>query len=150
MIKTFYYSLINRTVSLFLTAIFVTAFPAGSSAMAFCLDEEENHFTGPNRSLTACHYPVEMDITSSDEHISALADKENNDCTDISLKNSNILNRPSKIILPVSSTVHLSLAVPRITLKLQQRAAGKKAAAFSQLSIGLPLVDTLRTVVLLI
>ena len=36
---TFYNNLINRTVCLLLTLIFLSTFPAGPTALAFCLDK---------------------------------------------------------------------------------------------------------------
>ncbi len=150
MLRIFYNNLINRTVCLLLVAVFLSTFPTGATALAYCLDEEENHLVGQNFSLANCHSSVEKELLLSDEHRSALAEKENNDCTDVSLANANILNRPSKIILPASAKVILSYAIPPSQLRFQQQVAEYSSAAFFQPLFSLPHINAHRTVVILI
>jgi len=94
--KTFCSNLINRTVCLLLVAVFLSTYPTGMTALALCLDETENHVIGPNLYLADCHSSLQVDQIISDEHYSALVERENNKCTDVSLTNANTLNRPSK------------------------------------------------------
>ena len=88
----------NGAVYLVLSVFFLTCFPAG--ALALCLDEEENHLFDQNLNLVDCHSSVEADLILSDEHCSALTERENKDCLDVSLANANSLNLPSKVFLP--------------------------------------------------
>ncbi len=150
MLRIFYNNLINRTVCLLLVAVFLSTFPTGATALAFCLDEEENHIVGQNLYLADCHSSVEVDLLLSDEHCSALAEKENNDCTDVSFTNANKLNRPSKIILPVSAKVIFSYAIPRSQLRFRQQVEESSSSSLSQPLFILPHIDAHRTVVILI
>jgi|GEM_PF-1379717 len=150
MLNFFYYNLINRTFCLLLVAVFLSTFPTSMTALAYCLDEKENHLVGQNLYLAACHSSVEVDVIFSDEHCSALTKKENRNCTDVSLTNANILNRPSKIILPVSAKVLLSYTIPHNHQKLQQQVAGNETSALSQHLFTLPSINAHRTVVLLV
>ena len=118
--------------------------------MTFCLDEEESHLIGQNLSLAACHNSAEKDFASSGEHISAADEKERNDCTDVSLANANILSRPSKIILPVSTKVLHCYTNPRSQQKLQQQRAESTTSELSHPLFVLPGISAHRTVVLLI
>jgi hypothetical protein len=120
------------------------------TALAYCLDEEENHLVGQNLYLAACHSSVEVDVIFSDEYCSALTEKENRNCTDVSLTNANILNRPSKIILPVSAKVLLSYSITHNQQKLQLQVAGNNSSALSQHLFTLPSINAHRTVVLLV
>ena len=132
-----------------LVIVFLTTFPTGSSALAFCLDEQESHAVTKNYFLVDCHSSVEEGLSLSDEHLWALAEKEK-DCTDISLTSANILNRPSKITLPASAKVIFSCALPGGLASFKQQVQGYSSFALSQPFFVLPHIDTQRTVILLI
>lgn len=149
MIKIFYNNLTNRTVRLLLTVVFLSSFPTGASALALCLDNEGNHIVD-HLYLADCHSSVEANLLLSGEHCSAFAEKENNNCIDISLMNANILNRPSKILLPASAKDILSYTLPSRRIGFQQQVTGVNSSALSQLLFTLPHSILLRTVVLLI
>ena len=140
----------NRVICQVLTVVFLSSFPTGASAKALCLDEEENHLVDQNLYLVDCHASAETYLPLSDEHCSARAEKENNDCTDVSLTNANILNRPAKIILPVSAKVTLSYTLPGGPVNYQQQVAEYNSSALSQPLFILPPINAHRTVVLLI
>ena len=74
----------NRVVCQVLTLVFLSSFPAGASAKALCLDEEENHLVDQYLYLVGCHASAETYLPFSDEHCSARAEKENKDCFDVS------------------------------------------------------------------
>jgi hypothetical protein len=139
----------NRLICLVLAAVFLSSFPAGTTALALCLDKDENHIIDPNFYLADCHSPVDTDLLLSDEHCSALAEKENNDCVDVSLSNQNAFNRPSAITLPASAKIILSYALPDNQLRSQQQLAKHHSSALSQHLSTLPHINAQRTVILL-
>jgi len=150
MLKIFCNKSINRTVCLLLVAIFLSSFPTGATALALCLDEGENHIVDQNFYLAGCHSSVDKDLLLSDEHCSALAEKENNDCVDVSLTSANKLNRPSKIMLPGFAKTILSYTLPRRLIRFPQQVAGNNSSALSPYLFILPHTNSHRTVVLLI
>ena len=129
--------------------VFLSSFPTGASALALCLDNEGNHKVD-HLYLADCHSSVEANLLLSSEHCSAFAEKENNNCIDVSLMNANILNRPSKILLPASAKVILSYTLPSRLIGFQQKVTEVNSSALSQLLFTLPHSNLLRTVVLLI
>lgn len=146
----FYKNTFKRVVSLLLTVVFLSSFPAGTSALALCLDEEESHVVVQDFYLVDCHSAVEEGLSLSEEHFFALAEKEKNDCIDVSLTNANILNRPSKIILPASAKVILSYTFPSGLVSFQQHVPGYSSSALSQPFFVLPHIEVQRTIILLI
>jgi len=150
MLKIFYDKIINRSVCLLLVAVFLSSFPTGTTTLAFCLDEQENHVVGQNFYLVDCHSSNEIGRIYSDEHFSALAEKRGNDCTDVFLTNANILNRPSRMTLPVLAKVVLSYTLPGEVDSFQQQVAKHSFSALSQPLFVLPHISTHQTVVLLI
>jgi hypothetical protein len=139
----------NRLICLVLAAVFLSSFPAGTTALALCLDKDENHIIDPNFYLADCHSSVGTDLLLSDEHCSALAEKENNDCVDVSLSNQNAFNRPSAITLPAFAKIILSYALPDNQLRSQQQLAKHHSSALSQHLSTLPHINAHRTVILL-
>ena len=150
MLKILSDNLVNPTVCLLLVAVFLTTFPAGKKALAFCLEEQENHIVGQNFYLADCHTALDTPLTLLDEHCSVLFEEKNNDCIDVSLSNGIILNRPSKIVLPVSSNVTISYTLPNGLVSLHQQVTSYRSSALSQPLFVLPHIDAHRTVVLLI
>jgi hypothetical protein len=138
----------NGAVYLVLSVFFLTCFPAG--ALALCLDEEENHLFDQNLNLVDCHSSVEADLILSDEHCSALTERENKDCLDVSLANANSLNLPSKVFLPDFTKVIFTFLLPDNLISLQQQVAGNNSSALSQPLFTSSLLKTHRTVILLI
>ena len=141
--------LFNRFICLVLAAVFLSSFPAGTPALALCLDKNENHIIDPNFYLADCHSPVDTDLLLSDEHCSALAEKENNDCVDVSLSNQNAFNRPSAITLPAFAKIILSYALPDNQPGSQQQLAKHHSSALSQHLSTLLHINAHRTVILL-
>lgn len=139
----------NRLICLVLAAVFLSSFPAGTTALALCLDKDDNHIIDPNFYLADCHSSVGTDLLLSDEHGSALAEKENNDCVDVSLSNQNAFNRPSAITLPAFAKIILSYALPDNQLRSQQQLAKHHASALSQHLSTLPHINAHHTVILL-
>ena len=139
----------NRLICLVLAAVFLSSFPAGTTALALCLDKDDNHIIDPNFYLADCHSSVGTDLLLSDEHCSALAEKENNDCVDVSLSNQNAFNRPSAITLPAFAKIILSYALPDNQLRSQQQLAKHHSSALSQHLSTLPHINAQRTVILL-
>ena len=139
----------NRLICLVLAAVFLSSFPAGTTALALCLDKDDNHIIDPNFYLADCHSSVGTDLLLSDEHGSALAEKENNDCVDVSLSNQNAFNRPSAITLPAFAKMILSYALPDNQLRSQQQLAKHHASALSQHLSTLPHINAHHTVILL-
>ena len=150
MIKIFSKNIFGRVICLFLTAVFLSSVPAGETALALCLDEDENHIVDQNFYLADCHSSVDADLLLSDEHCSALAEKENNNCVDVSLTNANTLNLPSKVILPDFAKTILSYTLPNILIGFQQQVAGNKSSVLSQHLFTFAHSNLHRTVVLLI
>ena len=146
----FFKNRLKRLICLILTTVFLTTFPTGASALALCLDEGENHLIGRSLSLADCHSSGGVNVILSEEHCSALAERESRDCTDISLTSANILNRPSKIILPSSGTIFLSYAIPSGRTGFLQHTAVNGLSSISLALSTLPRAHALRTVVLLI
>ena len=140
----------NRAVCLFLATVFMSTYPTGATALALCLDEDENHIVGQNFYPANCHSSVEADRLLFDEHCSALAKKENNDCVDVSLTNANTLNLPSKITVPGFAKTILSYTLPSRLIGFQLRIVGNNSSALSQHQFTLPRTNSHRTVVLLI
>jgi hypothetical protein len=150
MLKVFYNNLINRTVCLLLVAIFMSTYTTGATALAFCLDEDENHLVGQNQYLVNCHTSVKGGQLLSNEHCSTQAEKENKDCTDISLTSANKLNRPSKITPAAVAKIKVFYTLPSNPIVFQHKAAGHiPAVTFQQLSTSSHL-NAHRTIVLLI
>ncbi len=139
----------NRLICLVLAAVFLSSFPAGTTALALCLDKDENHIIDPNFYLADCHSSVDTGLLLSDEHCSALAEKKNNDCVDVSLSNQNAFNRPSAITLPAFAKMILSYALPDNQLRSQQQLAKHHSSALSQHLSTLPHINAQRTVILL-
>jgi hypothetical protein len=150
MTKIFSKNIFIRVICLFLTTVFLSSFPAGATSLALCLDEDENHIVDQNSYLANCHSYVDSNLLLSDEHCSALAEKENNDCFDVSLTNANTLNLPSKIILPGFTKTILSYTLPSRLIGFQQQVEGNNSSALSQHLFILPHTNSHRTVVLLI
>jgi hypothetical protein len=149
MTRIFPENIFNRVICLFLTAVFLSSFPTGATALALCMDEDENHIV-QNFYLADCHSSVDANLLLSDEHCSALAEKENNDCVDVSLTNANTLNRPSKVILPGFAKTVLSYTLPSMLMSFQQQVAGNNISALSQHLFTFPYTNLHRPVVLLI
>ena len=139
----------NRLICLMLAAVFLSSFPAGTTALALCLDKDESHIIDPNFYLADCHSSVDTDLLLPDEHCSALAEKENNDCVDVSLSNQNAFNRPSAITLPAFAKIILSYALPDNQPGSQQQLAKYHSSALSQHLSTLPHINAHRTVILL-
>ena len=139
----------NRLICLVLAPVFLSSFPAGTTALALCLDKDENHIIDPNFYLADCHSSVDTDLLLPDEYCSALAEKENNDCVDVSLSNQNAFNRPSAITLPAFAKIILSYALPDNQLRSQQQLAKHHSSALSQHLSTLPHINAHRTVILL-
>lgn len=139
----------NRLICLVLAAVFLSSFPAGTTALALCLDKDKNHIIDPTFYLADCHSHVDKDLLLSDEHCSALAEKENNDCVDVSLSNQNAFNRPSAITLPAFAKIILSYALPDNQPGSQQQLAKYHSSALSQHLSTLPHINAHRTVILL-
>jgi hypothetical protein len=133
-----------------LLTVFLSTIPTGSSSLAFCLDEQESHIVGQNLYLLDCHSTDEASRIISDEHFSALTDKREKDCIDVSLTNAHILNRPSRIKLPVSSKVVHFYALPNGIVGYQQHIVDNSLVVFSQPLFTQPQINAPRTVVLLI
>ena len=150
MTKIFSKNIFSRVICLFLTAVFLSSFPTGETALALCLDEDENHIVDQNFYLADCHSSVDADQLFSDEHCSALAEKENNNCVDVSLTNANTLNLPSKVILPGFAKTIFSYTLPSILIGFQLQVAGNNISALSQHLFTFAHTDSHRTVVLLI
>ncbi len=143
-------SLLFDSNCLLLVTVFLSTFSTGSTALAVCLDEQESHVVGQNLYLVNCHSAVEVGLIPSDEHFSAHVEKGINECTDVSLINANIVNRPTKITLPVSAKVTLSYMLPGGPVYYQQQVAEYNSSALSQPIFILPPINAHRTVVLLI
>lgn len=143
-------SFINRTVCLLLAAVFLSTFPTGATALAFCLDGQESHVVGTNLYLADCHSASEIGRIISNEHFSALTRRSNNDCTDVSLTNANVLNRSSRITLPASPQVILFYSLPSRLFNVQKQNAVAGSSEFSRPLFVLPHLTTLRSVVLLV
>jgi hypothetical protein len=150
LLKIFSDNLINRNVCLLLVTVFLFTFPTGVTAMTFCLDEQENHVVDQNFYLADCHSALEASLAFSEEHSSVLVDGKNNDCTDVSLTNANILNRPPKTTLPSSSKVILFYAQPNGLVGPQHQVTEYFSSALSKPLFVLPDIEAHRTVVLLI
>ena len=150
MTKIFYKNIFNRVICLFITAFFLSSFPTGASALALCLDEGENHIVGPNSYLANCHTSVDAEQLLFDEQCSALVEKENNDCVDVSLTGANIVNLPSKVTLPGFAKTFLLYTLPSRLIGLQQQVAGNNFSPLFQYQFTLPHTNSHRTVVLLI
>ena len=150
MLNIFLNNLINRTVCLLLVTVFLSTFSTGSAALAFCLDEQESHVVGYKLYLVNSHSAVEVGLTASDEHFSAHVEKGKNECTDVFLTNANILNRPTKITLPVPTKVTLSYTFPGGPVNYQQQFTEYNSSAFSQPLFILSPINVHLTVVLLI
>jgi hypothetical protein len=150
MLNIFYKNTYNRVICLFLTAVFLSSFPAGATALVVCLDEDENHIVAPNFYLADCHSSVDAGLLLSDEYCSALAEKENNDCVDVSLTNANTLNRPSRVMLPGIAKTIVFYTQPSRLIGFQQQVAGNSSSALFQHLFTLTQANPLRTVVLLI
>ena len=140
----------HRVICLLMIAFLLSSFPAGSSALALCLDEEENHLVDQNLYLVDSHSSEEANLLFSDEHCSVLAKQENNDCVDVSLTNANTLNLPTKLFLPVSAKVILSYELPDNLTVFQQHLAGNTSSALTHPLLTASLLKAHRTVVLLI
>ena len=150
MLNIYIHHLINRTVCLLLVAVFLTAFPTGSTALAFCLDEQENHVVSINLYLADCHSPSESNLIISGKRFSAHSEKGKNDCTDVSLTNATVFNRPTKRITTVSAKVILSYALAGRLDSLQQQVAKSSSSALSHPQYVLPHIKAHRTIVLLV
>jgi hypothetical protein len=86
----------------------------------------------------------------SEEHGSALAEKEKNDCVDVSLTNANSINVPSKVKLPGFAKTILSYTLLSRLTGYQQHVTGINSSALSQHLFTLSHANSRRTVVLLI
>ena len=149
MLNIFLKSIIKRKVSLLLITVFLSSFPTGTTSLAFCLDEQENHVVGQNLYLVNCHSTDET-ARFFDENFSVLAEKRKNDCTDGSLSSVNIFNRPPRRSLPISAEVVLSFGPLSERVNYKQQVAEFSLSALSQLLFILPYINAHRTVVLLI
>ena len=150
MLKIFYNKLINRTVCLMLVGVFLSSFPTGATALVLCLDDDENHIVDQNFYLADCHSSAGAGLFLADGYCSALAEKENNNCVDVSLTNTNTLNRPSRIMLPGFAKTINSYTLPSRLIGFQQQVAEKNTSALIQHLFTLPQANPLRTIVLLI
>jgi len=150
MTKMFSKNLFTRLTCLFLTAFFLSSFPTGKTALALCLDDGENHIIGQNFYLANCHSSVDAEQLLFDEHCSALVEKENKDCIDVSLTGANIVSLPSKVSLPGFAKTILFYTLPSRLKGMQQQMAGNNSAALFQYQFTLPHTNSHRTVVLLI
>jgi len=150
MTKIFSKNIFSRVICLFLTAVFLSSFPTGETALALCLDEDENHIVDQNFYLADCHSSVDVDLLLFIEQCSVRTENENNDCIDVSLANAHTLNRPSKIALPGFAKAILFYTLPGSLIEFQQQVAGCNSAALSQHLFTLPHTHSHRTVVLLI
>ncbi|MEN8233122.1 MAG: hypothetical protein ABFR35_10655 [Thermodesulfobacteriota bacterium] len=144
-------NIFNRVISLLLTTIFLSSFPAGAADLSLCLDESNNHVVNQKQlHLADCHSSVEANLLLSDEQSSALTEKESNNCVDVSLANANAVNRPPEITLPVFTEVIPSYALPNSQIGFQQQVTGHSSSSLSQHPFTLPHINANRTVVLLI
>jgi hypothetical protein len=143
-------NIFTRLICLFLTTVFLSSFPTGGTALALCLDEDENHIVDQNSYLANCHSSVDADLFLPDGHCYDLTEKENNDCVDVSLTNANTLNVPSRITLPSFANTILSYTLPGRLIGFQRQVAGTNSSTLSQHQLNLPHANSHRTVVLLI
>ena len=141
---------ITRTVCLLLAAVFLSTLPKGMTALAFCLDRQQSHVVGTNLYLTDCHSASETGRIISNEHFSALTRKSNNDCTDISLANANVLNRSSRITLPTSPQVVLFYSLPSRFFNVQKQDAAASSSEFFRTLFVSPHLNSHRSIVLLV
>lgn len=148
--NTFFKNIINRLFCLLLLAVFLSTFLTGSARLAFCLDEQESHVVGKNFYLVDCHSSDEADRIRGEEHFSALVEKRENDCTDVSLANINKLNRSTRRTLPISAKVVFSYMLPSVIACYQQKVANYSLSVLSRPLFILPHINVSRTVVLLI
>jgi hypothetical protein len=131
MFKVFYNNIINRIVSLILTAAFLFSYPTGAAALALCLDQEENHIVDQSLYFDNCHSFADTYLPLSEEHCSARAEREDKDCVDVSLTNAYILNLPSKTALSAIAKDILSYALPSNLVGFQQQAEGQSPSNIS-------------------
>jgi len=139
----------NRLISLLLTVFFFFSIPTGASAKALCLDEEESHIVDQNLILAGCHSSVERYQPLSAAHCSALAEKENNDCVDVSLTDINTVNLPSKIALPAIAKTKFSYTMPSKLIRFHQQVVGHTSSTLFQYQTILSHLNSHRTVILL-
>ncbi|MBW2466692.1 MAG: hypothetical protein JRF02_05270 [Deltaproteobacteria bacterium] len=118
--------------------------------MAFCLDEQKSHIVDQSLYLVDCHSSNEADRSISEKHFSIIAEKRKSDCTDVSLTNANILNRPKRRKLSTSVKVVLSFTLPNEIVCYQQQVTENRLTTRSQPLFILPHINMHRTVVLLI
>lgn len=149
MLKIFCNNSFRRAICLLLTVVFLSSFPTSATALALCLDEDKSRIIGQNFFLADCLFSVEAELLLSDKHSAAFAEKENNDCVDVSLTNANTLNLPSKVTLPGFTKSILSYTLPSRQIELQQQVTGINSSTFSQNLFILSHTNSLRTVVLL-
>ena len=151
MIKISNKSIFNRVICLLLTAVFLSSFPAGTKALALCLDEGENHVVDQGHLYLAdCHSSVDAGQPLFYEYRSTIAGPANNNCVDISLSNPSAVNRPPEIILPVFSKVILSYTLPYNQIESQHQIAGYSSSTLAQPQFPSSFINAQRTVVLLI
>jgi hypothetical protein len=144
-------NIFNRVISLLLTTIFLSSFPAGAADLSLCLDESDNHVVNQKQlPLANCHSSAEADLLLSEKHCFALTEKESNNCVDVSLENANAVNRPPEITLPVFTKVIPSYALPNSQIGFQQQLTGSSSSNLSQHLSTLPHINAQRTVILLI
>ncbi|MFC1837572.1 hypothetical protein ACFLYW_02700 [Thermodesulfobacteriota bacterium] len=150
MTNYFYRNTYNRVINLLLVVVFLFSYPTGATALALCLDQDENHIVDQNLYLDNCHSATGTFLPLSEEHCSARAEREDNDCVDVSLSNANILNLPPKTALPANAKDILSYTLPSDLVGLQQQVTGQNPpVSFPYLSNTLHL-KVHRTTVLLI
>ena len=149
MTKILFKKYFNRLICLFLAAVFLSSFPTGATALALCLDENENHIVGQNFHLADCHSTVDTNQLLSDKHYFALTKKKNNDCVDVSLTNASTLNLPSRVTLPAFVKTILSYVLPNNQLGFQQQLVKYRSSVLSQYLITLPNINAHRSVILL-
>ena len=150
MLKIFNSDIFNRTICLLLALIFLSTFPAGKTSLAFCLDDQESHLVGQKFYLADCHSLNQANRIISDEQISVHAGNSEKDCTDVSLINANIINRPSQTRLPIASKVFHSYTLPNGLIRTQQKVEGFNSTALYQPLFIPPNITDRNTVVLLI
>jgi hypothetical protein len=148
MTKIFSKNIFNRVICLFFAAVFLSSLPTGATTLALCLDEDDNHIVGQNFYLSCCHSSAATGQLLFDQQCSALAEKKNNDCVDVSLTNANTVNLPSKVSLPCFAKTIL-YTLPSKLIGLQQQMAGNNSSALFQYKFILPQTNSHRTVILL-
>ncbi len=140
-----------RVVSLVLTAVFLSSFPAGATSLAICVDSEENHIINQEHlRLDDCHPALETVQPSIIESHSVLKSQDNDDCVDILLSNSNLLIRSSERKITEFTKLIFPVVLFDNNFGFQDNLKGQKSSLPIQPQFPSPSIIAQRTVVLLI